>query len=158
MKPLTRREVLLPTLTAGALAACRTLLPAADQPAAVPALDPHLETAQSNPQVFMFVEQVTTRADDARHHLVITSACDARGKPEEVIVRHGTIRVFRADTRRDDFTKTGGWYWRCGDQSGQTRFEKQSAFQQPGQGPLVMVICLLDGTVHWSLLQLDLRC
>jgi hypothetical protein len=107
--------------------------------------DPSLEKAQRNPQNFMFVEQVTSKTDDASSDLVVTSA-----KGSDVNVRPGTMRIFRADANRDDFTKKGGWYWRCGKAQGKSQFETA--------GALIMVVRQKDGTVHWYSLTPDYRC
>ncbi len=112
-----------------------------------------LDAHGGNPEGLMFAEEARTKVDaeaPRSFHLVITSARNAKGEREDVIVRRGTMRVFRADTRVDDFTAKGGWYWRCGATEGRTEFK------QPGA--LVMVVYEHDGTVRWYSLAPDLRC
>jgi hypothetical protein len=113
--------------------------------------DPELEQALKNPEAFMLAKQATsnTRTDGNNYDLVITSAArDARGSL--VYVPPGSMRIFRADSDRDEFTKKGGLYWRCGD------IESRIQFKQPG--PLVMVVREQSGTVHWYSLAPDYRC
>jgi hypothetical protein len=127
---------------------------AADRQPVKPANDPELAGALKNPYMFMFAEQVTFKTSTTAPHsfdLVITSARDPEGGHNDgVHVRPGTMRIFRADTGRDDFTRQGGIYWRCGDVQGKVRFKKP--------GPLVMVVRDQDGTVRCYSLEMDIRC
>jgi hypothetical protein len=123
--------------------------------------DKMLADAYSGLRPLMFVEQLSTRID-SRADLVISSALDTQGRQTSVILKTGTVGVFRADATKDEFTRLGGWYWRCGELSGKEKFESSGAqvldMRQAGAGPLVMVIRQHDGLVHWCLLGLDLRC
>jgi RNA polymerase sigma factor (sigma-70 family) len=115
--------------------------------------DVRLRSARSNPSIYMFAEQATSKIDpDAPRsfNLVITSARNEDGRPEDVVVRPGTMRVFRADAGVDEFTRQGGWYWRCG------AVEGKSQFKAPGA--LIMVVRLHDGTIQWYSLVPDFRC
>jgi hypothetical protein len=109
-----------------------------------------LEQAMQNPQGLMFVEQTTSKCTTDGEELHITSARGVNGEAQGVILLPGKMQVFRADTRVDEFTKQGGWYWKCGKDSGKLQF-KQS-------GAVIMVVRDLDGTVHWYALGIDLRC
>ena len=125
-------------------------IPAADSGRREPSADGLLERALQTPQMFMFDEHVTSTTGDSSKDLIVTSARGLQLNPETVIIRPGTMRIFRADADRDDFTRQGGWHWRCGDTEG------DSQFKQPGA--LIMVVRQQDGTVHWYSLVLDLRC
>ena len=117
------------------------------------AVDGALDNALKNPHVYMFGERVTSKTDPTAPHgfdLVITSARDVDGKPEQVMVRPGTMRIFRADAAVDEFTKKGGWYWKCG------KVEGKSQFKEPGA--LIMVVRQQDGAVEWYSLVIDVRC
>ena len=118
--------------------------------AAQPARDALLQTAKDSPSAFMFTEVNTSRADESAYELIITSARGVNGLPETIYVLPGSMRVFRADADRDEFTKKGGWYWRIKDNQGKSSFNKA--------GALIMVVRDLDGTVHWYALDLDVRC
>ncbi|MBN9521228.1 RNA polymerase sigma factor [bacterium] len=112
-----------------------------------------LDVNGGNPEGMMFAEQATTKVDaeaPRSFNLIVTSARNAKGEREDVIVRRGTMRVFRADTGVDDFTAKGGWYWRCGATEGRTEFKHP--------GALIMVVYEHDGTVRWYSLAPDLRC
>jgi len=112
-----------------------------------------LEQALSDPSIFMFGETASSKTDPNAPRgfdLVITSARNVKGEREIVHVRPGTMRIFRADDTVDEFTKQGGWYWKCGDQKGKTQFKEA--------GALILVVRLQDGTVQWYSLQVDLRC
>jgi hypothetical protein len=101
----------------------------------------------------MFGEQATSKTDPSAPHsfdLIITSARGPKGERTSVRVRPGTMRIFRADAGVDEFTKQGGWYWKCGEVNG------QSQFKQPGA--LILVVRQRDGTVQWYSLVFDLRC
>jgi hypothetical protein len=111
--------------------------------------DRNLQEARSNPQVFVFGEQAFSKTDPG-FDVVITSARGVDGKQENVQVRTGTIRVFRADASRDNFTQAGGWYWRCGNTQNKTQFKEP--------GALIMVVRGHDGTVQWYSLHVDFRC
>ena len=119
-----------------------------------PAKDPQLETALASPYQFVFGEQVSFKTSTTEPHtfdLVITSARDPVGTNNEgITVRPGTMRIFRADADRDEFTKKGGMYWRCGDTKGKVQFKEA--------GPLVMVVREHDGAVRCYTLALDYRC
>lgn len=123
--------------------------------------DQMLELALKSPQALQFCEELTTKLD-SKADLVVTSSRDAQGRQSYVYVRTGTMRVFRADAVQDDFTKQGGWHWRCGDIKGKSQFKSpmgESIIPPPeGAGPLVMVIRQLDGTAHWYSLTADFRC
>ena len=120
-------------------------------PRVEPAVDGMLKLAETHGphQAFMFDEQVSSTCPETGD-LVITSAQDAEGKPTALRVLPGTLRVFRADQRVDEFTGKGGWYWRCGDVQGKLQFAKP--------GALIVVVRGNDGTVHWYSLQFDFRC
>jgi hypothetical protein len=120
---------------------------------AAPPTDGELDNALKNPHVYMFGERVTSKTDPTAPHsfdLVITSARGVDGKPEQVMVRPGTMRIFRADAAVDEFTKKGGWYWKCG------KVEGKSQFKEPGA--LIMVVRQQDGAVEWYSLVIDVRC
>jgi hypothetical protein len=125
-------------------------MPAADSGRREPSADGLLELALQTPQAFMFAEHVTSTTGDSSKDLIVTSARSLQLNPETVIICPGTMRIFRADADRDDFTRQGGWHWHCGDTHG------DSQFKQPGA--LIMVVRQQDGTVHWYSLVLDLRC
>ena len=137
-----------------------TAAPRADSEPAEPNVDWMLEQALVHPQSFMLVDHVTSRAD-SNADLVITSARGPNGESAKAYVRPGSMRVFRADTERDEFARQGGWHWRCGEVEGRTRFETRPAplIDPPtGAGPLVLVVRQLDGTIHWYALAIDFRC
>ncbi|MGC1276044.1 MAG: hypothetical protein WBC44_20260 [Planctomycetaceae bacterium] len=121
--------------------------------------DPTLEQALKGDAPLMFGEHVTSKTGSGAD-LVITSARSVQGKPIKVRMRSGTTTIFRADAAPDDFTKQGGWYWRCGDAEGKAQFEKSSGLSNApaGAGALIRVVYQHDGTVHWYSLQYDLRC
>lgn len=126
-----------------------------EKPAAKPPepADPELADALRNPQMFFFGEQATSKTDPNAPHsfdLVITSARNVKGERENVTIRPGTIAIFRADAGVDEFTKQGGWYWRCG------KVEGKSQFKQPGA--LILVVRQLDGAIQWYSLHYDIRC
>ncbi len=115
--------------------------------------DGWLHSARRDPSTFMFAEQATSKIDpDAARgfDLVITSTRNEDGQPARVVVRPGTMQIFRADAGVDEFTRQGGWYWRCG------AVEGKSQFKEPGA--LVMVVRQMDGTTHWYSLVIDIRC
>lgn len=135
-----------------------TISPAESQPLSPPA-DKMLKFALTSPQSFMFVEQLTMKLD-SKATLWVTSAKDDQRKPHEVRIPTASMRIFRADGDLDDFTKQGGWYWRCGDSEGKSQFESsfKGDFAGKGEGPLIMVVRQRDGTVNWYLLRTDRRC
>jgi hypothetical protein len=124
--------------------------PPADPPPAEQCVDPLLDAAHRHPETFMFGETVITTKTDPRFDLVVTTAREERGKPTSVAVRTGKVRIFRADADRDDFTRQGGWYWKCGETEGRAKFKEA--------GALIMVVRQHDGTVHWYTLHPDYRC
>jgi hypothetical protein len=127
---------------------------AVDPQPAKPTDDPLLELALKSPNLFMFDEQVTFKTSTTAphtYHLMVSSVRDPLGSNNEgVDIPPGSMRIFRAGAGRDDFTKQGGLYWRCGDSQGKVKFK------QPGA--LVMVVRDQDGTVRCYSLMLDFRC
>jgi hypothetical protein len=121
----------------------------ADLPPPKPPADTMLARALASPQGFLFAEQIVSKSDPA-FDVVVTSARDLEGKPDRVVIRTGTMRIFRADAGVDGFTKRGGWYWQCGDTQGKSQFEVP--------GALVMAVREKDGTVRWYSLGKDYRC
>lgn len=123
------------------------------QPVAAKAsVDPMLESAQSNSQIFMFREQVTFRieGDGRSRTLAFTSARDTQGKATHIHVPSAAMRIFRADAGLDEFTRQGGIYWKFRETEGKIQFK------QPGA--LVMVVRDHDDTVRCYALDYDLRC
>ena len=117
------------------------------------AADQLLETALKDPYVFMFAEEVTFKTsvtEPYTFNLVITSARDPRNGGETVEVRPGSMRIFRADADKDEFTRKGGVYWRCGKTEGKFQFKEP--------GALVMAVRDQDGTVRCYSLAIDARC
>lgn len=130
----------------------------ADKPAPAAPIDQALEQALRNPQSFRFSGQTTSQTADY-DGLVITSARGKDGKPTEVAVHAGTMQVFRADATIDDFTKQGGWYWRCDEIQGKSQFESApDQFPRPpeGAGPLILVVRQEDGDVDWYALTFNM--
>ena len=160
MKPL--RTFLLIALTAATLTATALLAADPQTPPTPPSTPqkPHdeaLKIARENPTGLMFTASTTSRADELAYELVITSAKGIDGTPERVRLLPGSIRIFRPDTSRDDFTKSGGWYWKIHDKEGKSQLPITP--EGPGMTPpLIMVIRDLDGTVHWHSLNWDIRC
>lgn len=160
MIPVNRREAL--RLAAGMTAGVGVLgvgvsqaagADAADTQPGVAHDDPQLAQALANPQSFMFIEQIAfeTPTTGPRTQFLAIGPC--RGAPHgdvDTEVPLGSMRIFRADAERDDFTRQGGLYWRCGDERGTVKFERP--------GPLVMVVRERDGSVRCYALMLDLRC
>lgn len=124
-------------------------------------VDPMLARALEGEGPYMFAEHAISQTGSAGD-LVITSTRNATGKPQKLRIRSGTTAIFRADTSRDEFTKSGGWYWRCGETEGKARFGDERPFSSSnpagGTGPLIRVVYQNDGTVHWYRLTYDLRC
>ena len=116
------------------------------------AADPQLELALKEPQRFMFSEQVTFKlaVDGHSRDLFITSARDPSGLSDSVRVPPGSMRIFRADADRDEFTKQGGIYWRFFETEGKVQFKRP--------GPLVMIVRDRDDTVRCYALVFDFRC
>jgi len=126
---------------------------AASDPSGKPSADRHLELALENPERFQFTEQFTFKTsttDPHTQHLEITPVQASRLGYDVVAVPTGSMRMFRADAARDDFTKQGGLFWKCGKDEGKLQFKNA--------GPLVMVVRDKDGTVHCYSLAIDYRC
>ena len=154
-----KRQALLTGVVVLSAVLLSASVPADSQPSVEP-LDQMLETALNSPHSFMFTEKMTSKVDP-HAELVITSARGVHGTPEKLFIRSRTMRVFRADAALDDFTRQGGWYWRCGDAEGKSQFESLSEswiVPSDGAGPLIMVVREDDGTVHWYALTIDFRC
>jgi hypothetical protein len=113
-------------------------------------IDRMLASALKDPSMFMFLEQVTFKKPHPKHRLIITSAY---GNPErdsqEVRLRTGSMRIFRAIADQDEFTRQGGVYWENNKTTGKIQFK------HPGE--LVLAVCELDGTVNCYSMMIDLR-
>jgi hypothetical protein len=115
--------------------------------------DAELVAARGSLEAYMFGEQAVTKTDPAAPYsfnLVVTSARGPDGAPEKLLVRRGTMRVFRPDPGVDEFTRRGGWHWTSGKTEGRTQFARP--------GGLVLVVHETDGTIRWYALELDTRC
>jgi hypothetical protein len=137
---------------AAALTARETLGDAEKTDEAKPTTDLALEQALKNPQMFMFSEQITFKieGDGYSRDLFITSARNTDGYATEVRVPAGSMRIFRADANVDEFTKSGGIYWKFFDKTGKAQFKQASA--------LVMIVRDRDETVRCYSLMYDFRC
>src|SRR5258708_4623629 len=69
---------------------------AADPQPPKPPADTMLARALTNPQGFMFAEQIVSKSNTG-FDVVVTSARDPEGKPDRVLIPTGTMRIFRAD-------------------------------------------------------------
>jgi hypothetical protein len=117
-----------------------------------PAIDEMLKMALRNPESFMFTEKVTFVVDGAQRwrELYITSARDVERKPTQMRVPTSSMRIFRADAARDEFTQQGGVYWKL------LRGEEEKIqFKQPGA--LIMIV-RDDDAVRCYTLEPDTRC
>jgi hypothetical protein len=117
-----------------------------------PKTDQALEQALRHPQNFMFGQQVTFQLEGDGHSrdLYITSAKNAEGKPERLRVPSAAMRIFRANSGVDEFTRKGGVYWQF--------FGKEGKFQLKEPGALVLIVREHDDTVRCYALHYDLRC
>ncbi|MFG0334947.1 MAG: hypothetical protein ACF8TS_16445 [Maioricimonas sp. JB049] len=109
---------------------------------------------------YMFLDHATSIVD-ARQDLFVTSARVPQKEAMPFRIRPATMEVFRADATVDDFTREGGWYWKCGDVEGKSHFSSGKTpllASHAGGGPLVMAVYQPDGVIHWYQLQIDLRC
>ena len=144
------------TFLAGLVILSATLVSGAQTPAGkAPAkpVDTGLENALQHPSHYMFGEQVTFKTSVTEPHtfdLIISSANDPLYGGKGVTVRPGTMRIFRADASVDDFTKKGGFYWKCG------KTEGKAEFKTPGS--IIMVVRDMDGTVRCYTMVPDYRC
>ena len=151
MTDVTRRDLvkLVASLAVGAGAVAAN--EATAQEAVKPAADAELQMDLTSLGGYRLAEHVTAKIDDtgSSRDLVITSAI-VDGQSTLVYVRSNQMRVFRADTGVDEFTKQGGLYWRFGDAKGKVQFKKP--------GTLVIVVRDDKGTVNWYRLAIDFRC
>jgi hypothetical protein len=100
----------------------------------------------------MFGEQIDLKLDGDRYSrdLVITSACDEDGRSTQVNLRSASMRIFRADAHKDEFTRKGGLYWEFNGKKGTVQFK--------APGALVMVVRDQNDAVRFYTLMLDIRC
>lgn len=120
------------------------------------AADLMLENARKRPWSFRIIEQVIFKTSTSESYLYFTSAQAPEHSPKGVRLLLGSMRVFRAETGRDEFTRQGGIYWECGKTKGKVQFKRQSSFNQ--SGALVMVVRDLEGNVNCYSLEIDFRC
>jgi hypothetical protein len=137
---------------AGALTAREALGDAEKTGEAKLTTDLALGEALTNPQLFMFSEQITFKieGDGYSRDLFITSARDTDGNATQVRVPPGSMRIFRVDANVDGFTKSGGMYWQFFGKTGKVQFKQASA--------LVMIVRDRDDTVRCYSLVFDFRC
>ena len=144
------------TFLAGLAILTATLVSGAQTPAGKPAakpVDEELASAIKNPSNYFFSEQITFKTSVTDPHtfeLIITSAKDPEHDRRGEIVRPGTMRIFRANANVDDFTKKGGFYWKCGTTEGKAEFKTP--------GAIIMVVRDMDGTVRCYTMFHDVRC
>jgi hypothetical protein len=136
----------------------------ADAPQAPKVVDQSLASAREAPEPFMLSEPevFSLDGDGYSRDLFITSARDQDGKCVSVRVPSRSIRIFRADTAVDEFTKQGGLHWRFRDKDGQVKLTNPASGldtqgSQLGWGPIVMVI-REENTVRCYTMMFDLRC
>ena len=159
MSDLSRREIVKLAaglavgagVATGSLAAGQEPKKPADPLAAEPK-DRLLAMASRSPQGFMLTgpETFQIKGDGASRDLIITSARDREGKPTQVRVPSGSVRIFRADADVDEFTKQGGLHWRFHDTQGRVKLKT------PGE--IVMVVREGYDTVRCYIMTPDLRC
>lgn len=161
MSDVSRREALrlgAGLAVGGGLLAGRDVL--GDEPAkdeapkeAKPVEDWKLKSAQENPEAFMFTQEITFKSsttDPYTQFVKISPVKGSRQGYEEVLLPIGSMRIFRAYADKDEFTRKGGLYWKCGKSEGKIQFS------EPGE--LVMAVRDRDGTVRCYSLEFDLRC
>ncbi|MCA9006906.1 MAG: hypothetical protein KDA70_16640 [Planctomycetaceae bacterium] len=113
--------------------------------------DKMLKDASENPSRFMFTDQRTFKTTPSGYRLVFTSAVRKPTDPKEgVSLLPASMRIFRADSDLDEFTRKGGLYWKCGKEEGQIQFKN------PGE--VIMAVYDQDGTVNCYSLFYDVRC
>lgn len=113
--------------------------------------DKMLQDASENPARFMFTAQQTFKTTPSGYRLVFTSAVRKPTDPKEgVSLLPASMRIFRADSDLDEFTRKGGLYWKCGKEEGQIQFKN------PGE--LIMAVYDQAGTVNCYSLFYDARC
>lgn len=153
MSELQRRDAIrvVAGLAIGAVAVTRPGRGDTKGEPAKPEKDDILEAARRNPQNFMFTEKVSflLETDGASRELDITSALDVDRKLTKLRVPSNSMRVFRADTSRDDFTRQGGVYWSFRGQEGKVQFK------QPGA---IILMIREDEVVRCYALESDWRC
>ena len=129
------------------------------QPTTKPA-DALLAQAKLSPEGFMLSkpEVFTLETDAYSRDLLITSARDEQGNRVTVYVPSNCVRIFRADTGVDEFTRQGGLYWSFRDQPGKVKLPPQwQAWTGTAAGQLVMVV-REEETVRLYNMMVDLRC
>ena len=150
MNDLSRREAVKMVaglgLGLGTLAARDTGAAETAQPE-----DKMLKDASENPARFIFTAQQTFKTTPSGYRLVFTSAVRKPTDPKEgVSLLPASMRIFRADSDLDEFTRKGGLYWKCGKEEGQIQFKN------PGE--VIMAVYDQDGTVNCYSLFYDVRC
>jgi len=155
MSDLSRREIVKLAAGLGVGAGVATGSLEAGQEPKKPTAEPKdrlLAMAASSPQGFMLTGPAIfqIKGDGASRDLFITSARDPEGKPTQVRVPSGSVRIFRADADVDEFTKQGGLHWRFHEAQGRVKLKT------PGE--IVMVVREGYDTVRCYIMTPDLRC
>lgn len=155
MRSLNRRTAvkMAAGLAVGTAITTETASDAAAPPnAAAKPKDAELASAQQHLSMYMLNEEVTVQlnGDGRSRDLIITSARDESLKPLSLHVRSATMRVFRADPDKDEYTKSGGIYWTFNGQEGKAQFKKP--------GALILVMRDHKDTVRFYTLVRDMRC
>ncbi|EDL60345.1 hypothetical protein [Gimesia maris] len=111
-------------------------------------IDKELKRAIENPFQYYFLEKLSFQAPKTNRAVFFTSAY---GNPEresreerksrEERLSPSTMRVFRAITDQDDFTRQGGVYWKSEGTTGQIQFEHPGGLFLALFGPEGMVHC-----------------
>lgn len=102
----------------------------------------------SKPTVFKLDE------DDRSRDLIFSNVLDEYGRTVNSFQKQGTVRIFRPAP--DDFRKDPVLNWKYNRQAGHIKLE--DVLDVMTNGPIVMVIREIDGTVRCYTLTYDLRC
>lgn len=115
-----------------------------------------LERARKYPWNYRIVEQVSIKNSTADAHFIFTSGKIPAYPSKGVRLLSGSIQLFLADTKQDEFTRQGGLYWECGKDKGKIQFKELGLFQEAGV--LVLAVRDLKGTVDCYSMEIDFRC
>jgi hypothetical protein len=85
----------------------------------------------------------TRDACDRGNNITITSTTDG-----DVVLKPGEEKYFKIDKDKDDYTRSGGWYWKCGNTPEKARIKGAT---------YIKAIRKENGVVDWYWVLVELK-
>lgn len=88
------------------------------RPAPAETVDQKIKRMEAAGAINIITKEKTTDACDKSNDVVFTSTTDG-----DVVVKPGETKYFKIDKDKDEYTRSGGYYWKCGNSPERSRIK-----------------------------------